>query len=178
MIIRLVAASALAMEIAIHADLAPDHLREVPYVGVGFVLAAVLLSLALFGVLADRPRGWLLGVALCVGMGVLFVASRTIGLPGFREAWSSDGGLGLAALPAEAVFIGCAIIASRQAQGDGLVGLLVRGAAGAPAGHRGGRCGCARRASWWAKSGPGECRDLVEASGPEHRDWQETTPGA
>src|SRR5262249_39889738 len=57
MIIRLVAASALAMEIAIHADLAPDRLREVPYAGVGFVLAAVLLSLALVGVLGHRRRG-------------------------------------------------------------------------------------------------------------------------
>lgn len=61
MIIRLVAATMLAAEIVIHADLAPDHLREIPYIGVGFVLACVLLTLAVLGVLADRAAGWLLG---------------------------------------------------------------------------------------------------------------------
>jgi hypothetical protein len=111
-IIRLVAATMLAAEIVIHADLAPDHLREIPYIGVGFVLACVLLMLAVVGVLADRAAGWLLGALVCAGMATLFVLSRTTGLPGFHEAWSSDGGLGLAALPLEAVFIACAITAT------------------------------------------------------------------
>jgi hypothetical protein len=117
-IIRFVAATMLAAEIVIHADLAPDHLREIPYIGAGFVIACVLLTLALIGVLADRKAGWLLGALVCVGMGALFVLSRTTGLPGFHEGWSSDGGLGLAALPPEAVFIACAIavIRTRQAQ--------------------------------------------------------------
>jgi hypothetical protein len=103
----------LAVEIAIHADLAPDHLREIPYIGVGFVLASLLLTLALLGVLADRRVGWLLGAALCAGMAALFVLSRTTGLPGFHEDWSSDGGLGLAALPPEVVFLACAITVTR-----------------------------------------------------------------
>jgi hypothetical protein len=112
-IIRFVAATMLAIEVAIHAALAPDHLREIPYIGAGFVLASVLLALALLGVLADRRVGWLLGAALCVGMATLFVLSRTTGLPGFQEHWSSDGGLGLASLPPESVFLACALSVSR-----------------------------------------------------------------
>jgi hypothetical protein len=42
-------------------------------------------------------------------MAVLFVISRTLGLPGYREAWTSDGGLGLVCLVPEALFVACAI---------------------------------------------------------------------
>jgi hypothetical protein len=41
-------------------------------------------------------------------MAIAFLASRTVGLPGFHEAWTSDGGLGLLALPPEAVFVAIA----------------------------------------------------------------------
>lgn len=109
----------LAAEIAIHVKLAPDHLREIPYIGAGFVLASVLLAVAVVGVLLDRRAGWLLGSALCVGMALLFVASRTVGLPGFHEAWSSDGGLGLVALLPEAFFVGCAAIRIRLPRSAG-----------------------------------------------------------
>ena len=113
MIIRFVAATMLAAEIAIHVDLAPDHLHEIPYIGAGFILASVLLTLALLGVLADRRAGWLLGAATCVGMATLFMLSRTTGLPGFHEQWTSDGGLGLASLPPETLFLACAITVTR-----------------------------------------------------------------
>jgi hypothetical protein len=106
--IRFAAASALAVEIAIHVDLAPDHLHEIPYVGAGFVLASALLVLALVGVLRDARVGWLLGAGVCAGMAGLFVLSRTTGLPGLHEEWTSDHGLGLYALAGEAVFLLCA----------------------------------------------------------------------
>jgi len=104
----------LAGEIVIHAALAPDHLSEIPYIGAGFVLASVLLGLALLGVVAGRRAGWLLGAAVCVGTATLFVLSRTTGLPGFHEEWSSDGGLGVASLPLETVFLACAITVTRR----------------------------------------------------------------
>lgn len=97
----------LAIEIAIHVKLAPDHLHEVPYIGVGFVLSSVLLAIAFVAVLRNRRYGWLLGAALCIGMAGLFVLSRLTGLPDYHEAWTSDGGLGLYALIPEAIYLAC-----------------------------------------------------------------------
>jgi hypothetical protein len=113
--IRFLAAITLAVEIAIHVKLAPDHLHEVRYIGAGFVVASVLLAVALVGVLLDSRTGWRLGVLLSLGMAASFVASRTVGLPGLHESWSSDGGLGLVALAAEAGFLGCAAAARHRA---------------------------------------------------------------
>jgi hypothetical protein len=44
-------------------------------------------------------------------MALLFVASRTVGLPGYQEPWTADGGLGLVATAAELVFVVCAALA-------------------------------------------------------------------
>jgi hypothetical protein len=108
--VRVTGAAMLDLEIAIHVALAPDHLHEIPYIGAGFVLASVLLTAALVAIVVapDRALGWQAGAALCIGMAVLFVASRTVGLPAYDEAWTSDAGLGLWALAPEAVFVWCA----------------------------------------------------------------------
>jgi hypothetical protein len=55
--LRLTAATMLVAEIAIHAYLAPAHLREVPYIGVLFVVASVLLAVSLAGVLMGPANG-------------------------------------------------------------------------------------------------------------------------
>jgi hypothetical protein len=103
---QVTAAAILVVEIAIHVALAPAHLDEVPYIGVLFVVASVLLTVALAAILiAPRnPLGWYLGSALCAGMAAAFVISRATGLPDYHEAWSSDGGLGLISLPPELLF--------------------------------------------------------------------------
>ena len=108
--IRSMAAVMLAVEIAVHAKLAPDHLREIPYIGAGFVIAAVLLTGVLVAIVVrpDQQLPWLIGALLCVGMAGLFVVSRVTGLPGFHESWTSDSGLGLVALPPELIFVLCA----------------------------------------------------------------------
>lgn len=114
--LRLAAAAMLAAEIVIHGYLAPDHLREVPYVGVLFVAVSVLLTIVLVGILT-RPRAaavWHGGAVVCLGMALAFVASRTVGLPGLRESWISDAGLGLVSLPPEVVFVICALSAARD----------------------------------------------------------------
>jgi hypothetical protein len=111
--LRGVAGAALAAEAAIHAALAPDHLHEIPYVGAGFVLASAGSLLLLLGLVAPGARAWpwRLGVALCAGLAVAFTASRTVGLPGLHEDWTSDHGLGLAALAGEVLFVACALLA-------------------------------------------------------------------
>jgi hypothetical protein len=119
LILRLTAATMLAVEIAIHAALAPDHLREMPYIGALFLVASGLLCVVLIGILA-APRNamfWQAGAAICTGMAVGFAASRTVGLPGYHESWTSDAGLGLISLPPELIFVICAIhVLPRPAQ--------------------------------------------------------------
>ena len=112
---RYLAAAMLFAEIVIHVYLAPDHLAEVPYIGASFVIASVLLTVALVAILVAprRPAGWRLGATLCVGMAGAFVVSRLVGLPDYHEAWTSDDSLGLISLPPEAVFVLCAITARR-----------------------------------------------------------------
>jgi hypothetical protein len=109
-VLRMTAAGMLAIEIAIHAYLAPAHLEEVPYIGVLFVASSVLLTLALLAVFFERTErfGWALGAALCLGMAAAFVVSRVFGLPDYHESWTSDSSLGLLSLPPELVFLVCA----------------------------------------------------------------------
>jgi uncharacterized membrane protein (GlpM family) len=102
---RFVAALMLAVEVAIHVYLVPDHLDEMRYIGVSFVIASVWGAVALLLVLADRAAGWLLGAVLCAGMAAAFVVSRLVGLPDYHEAWTSDSSLGLWSLPPEVVFL-------------------------------------------------------------------------
>jgi hypothetical protein len=109
--LRALAAIALVANIGIHLYLAPDHIKEMPYIGAGFVAAAILLAGVLVGLLvwpADRSL-WLTGSVLSLGMAALFVISRTLGLPGYHEAWTSDDALGLWCLLPEALFVACAV---------------------------------------------------------------------
>jgi len=127
MFVRFAAALMLAVEIAIHVYLAPDHLEEVPYIGVGFVVASVLCAIALVLVLLDRPAGWMLGGALCGGMAGLFAISRVVGLPDYHEEWTSDSSLGLWALLPEGLFVLLAWVRlrlGRRALGSELVAVL------------------------------------------------------
>jgi hypothetical protein len=116
MVVRFSAALMLAAEIAIHVYLAPDHLAELPYIGVGFVVASVLCAVALLLVLCERRAGWLLGTALCVGMAGVFVVSRVVGLPDYHEAWTSDSSLGLWSLLPEAGFVALAWLRWRSSE--------------------------------------------------------------
>jgi hypothetical protein len=114
--LRLAGVAMLVLEISIHGYLAPDHLREIPYVGVLFVAASGVLTVVLVGILT-RPRAgavWQGGAVVCAGMALAFVTSRTVGLPGLHEGWTSDAGLGLLSLPPEVAFVGCALGALRR----------------------------------------------------------------
>jgi hypothetical protein len=109
--LRGLAGLALVANIGIHVYLAPDHIHEMPYIGAGFVAAAMLLIGVLVGLIlwpGDRSL-WLTGALLSAGMAVLFIISRTLGLPDYHEAWTSDSALGLWCLAPEALFVACAI---------------------------------------------------------------------
>lgn len=76
----------LVVTAAAHLYLAPEHLDEMPYVGVLFILGGVgSLIAAGWLVLRDTPLAWAAGGALCAGMLLALVLSRTTGLPDFKE---------------------------------------------------------------------------------------------
>ena len=85
---------------------APQHYRVAPYIGVGFVANFIGALVAAVGIYRDVMWGWLLGALVAGGALIMYVVSRSIGLPGFEHAvgrWS--GPLGILSLVVEALFI-------------------------------------------------------------------------
>lgn len=94
----------------IHLVDAPEYFEQVSYLGVLFALNFVA-SAVIAGLLWRRGdrAAWILGVLVAAGSIVGFVASRTVGLPGFFEAeWEL---LGVLSMFIEAAFIGVAALA-------------------------------------------------------------------
>jgi hypothetical protein len=90
----------------IHLWLVPMHLEEKRYIGVLFIVASVLLLLVAVGLAWARVRAaaWWGGAAVCVGMAVGYVCSRTVGLPaGYHESW--DDPWGTACLVLEGMYL-------------------------------------------------------------------------
>jgi len=90
---RRLAAGSLGLVGLIHLILAPEYFSEQAYIGVLFVLGAIALgAFALRLWRGDDVPAWLLGALTMAGMGVGFVLSRTVGLPGFHESeWELSG---------------------------------------------------------------------------------------
>lgn len=90
----------------IHLIGAPQHYMAAPYVGVGFVVNFIGALVAAVGLYRDVLWGWLVGALVAGGALVMYVVSRSVGLPGFEHAvgrWS--GPLGVLSLVVEALFI-------------------------------------------------------------------------
>jgi hypothetical protein len=85
---------------------APQHYRVAPYIGVGFVANFIGALVAAVGIYRDAMWGWLIGALIAGGALVMYMVSRSVGLPGFEHAvgrWS--GPLGILSLMVEALFI-------------------------------------------------------------------------
>jgi hypothetical protein len=93
-----IAAVLLAATGALHLVLVPEYLGEKPYVGVLFAvggLAALGLAARLWSTASDR-LAWAGGALVAAGMGIGFLLSRTVGLPGFHpHDWELSGLLSL-----------------------------------------------------------------------------------
>ncbi len=90
----------------IHLIGAPPHYRWAPYLGVGFVVNFIGALVAAVGIYRDALWGWLLGALVAGGALVMYVVSRSVGLPGYEHAvgrWT--GPLGVVSLVVEALFI-------------------------------------------------------------------------
>lgn len=111
-LLRLLAAASALSIASVHVAILNQHLEEKPYVG-GLFLAAIL-ALQVVALELAQPRrdrvldtaAWLGGSAIVMSMFALFVVSRTIGLPGYREPWDA---IGIASLTLEGVFVALAI---------------------------------------------------------------------
>lgn len=108
------AVALLVVTAAAHLYLAPEHLDEMPYIGVLFILGGVgSLVAAVWLFLRDTPLAWGAGGALCAGMLLALILSRTTGLPDFKEEGLEP--LALVCLVVEALFLGLWIHALRRA---------------------------------------------------------------
>ncbi|GAB3078575.1 hypothetical protein [Pedococcus soli] len=93
------AAAAAAVAAAVHLGVAPEHLRDSVLHGGFFVLLALGQAGLAWGLLhAPTVRLAHLGLVGTVGVVLLYVASRTIGLPAFAGSASGHAGHGSAAL--------------------------------------------------------------------------------
>lgn len=115
---RWIAITATFANLGIHLAMAPDHLAEKRYIGILFVIGSTLLGMVMIGLASDHDRlrtaAWTGGSAVCAVEFILFVLSRTTGLPGgYHEGWAAapEDLLGLASLFVEAVFLACAATA-------------------------------------------------------------------
>ncbi len=108
--VRRISAAALAVVGVIHLILAPEYFGEQAYVGALFVAGGLtLIALAGYLYRVDDRVAWVLGALTMAGMGLGFVASRTIGLPGFHESeWELSG---LLCLVLQAGFVAAAAVA-------------------------------------------------------------------
>lgn len=100
-----------------HAQLVPEHLREVPYIGALFLIGTALLVLAVIALLVRpwRRAGWWLGWIVCAGMIAGYILSRTVGLPqGYKEHWGDTAGT--VSLAVETIFLLAAALTAAQAR--------------------------------------------------------------
>lgn len=134
---------------------AEDHLEEATYIGVPFIVLSVGCVLAAVALLQRDTRGvWLAVAGTCGAAVVAYVWSRAVGLPEMADDvghWTEP--LGVVSITAEAVAVGCALVAlarpnpspSLRRSGPILAGMLMlvtglgvtTAAAAAPGDHSG-----------------------------------------
>lgn len=119
---RMIAVTAVLVNVAAHAVLIPSHLSEMPYIGVLFIVGNVVLLAGML--LLARPElrsyGWTVLVLASSTEFAAFFASRTVGLPsGYREGWAASGenSLGWVSLATEVVIVIAAYCAMSLARG-------------------------------------------------------------
>jgi len=97
----------------IHAIGTPSNYDDAPYKGILFVLNALGALVAAYGIWRGERWGWMLGLLVAGGAFVMYVISRTLGLPGLPpDVWAEP--IGIASLIVEAGFVITAINALVQ----------------------------------------------------------------
>lgn len=99
-----------------HVPVTPDHLREAPYIGVGFLLLTAALLLLSTGLMISSARWlWPTLAVVCLTAVVAYVVSRSVGLPLMEDDignWSEP--LGIVSIVAETLAALTALVALRR----------------------------------------------------------------
>ena len=118
---RIVKLTAILLIVAVglvHLRGASPHYNFAPYMGIAFVANFVGALVAAVGIYRDALWGWLLGVLIAGGALVMYVVSRSVGLPGFELSvgrWF--GPLATTALIVEVPFLALFLLAVRTRRG-------------------------------------------------------------
>ena len=108
---------AAAVSAGIHAGFVPEHLGEMPLLGVSFILA-VLVLLAIGAAVAVRPEAQLpasLAAFLFAGLILAYVASRTNGLPVLEPAPERVDAIGIVTVTVQLIGVFAALWLTRTA---------------------------------------------------------------
>lgn len=89
----------------IHLVLSPEYFEFALYLGLSFVANAVGAAVSAYGIYRDSLWGWLLGLPIAGGAMVMYVISRTAGLPGLPEYEKHISPIGVVTLIIEVLFI-------------------------------------------------------------------------
>jgi hypothetical protein len=90
----------------IHLIEGPENYEEVAYKGILFFLNALGAIIAAIGIYrGERLWGWSLGLLVTAGALILYIISRTVGLPGLEvdDEWFEP--MGVASVIAEALYV-------------------------------------------------------------------------
>lgn len=103
---------ACAVSAGIHAALTPEHLREEPAAGIGFLVSTVLLAaLAVALILRPAPRAAAAAAAaVLAGLLVTYAFAVTTGVPVLHPDVEPADGLGLATKAVELIGLAAALL--------------------------------------------------------------------
>ena len=87
----------------IHLLVVPEYLEIATYLGVAMLVNFFGSIAAAFGIYRGERWGWPLGVLMAGGAFLMYIESRTIGLPGLHEGWLDPPGV--LSLIVEAIFM-------------------------------------------------------------------------
>lgn len=124
-LLRVTAAGLAVADSAIHAAVLGEHFEKALYMGILFALAITFLGMLAIGLAYppyDSPHSAggkltrICGMLLMAGLIAGYVATRTVGLPGFSGGWN-DVGLTTVAMEALILIILLADLPDRRAGG-------------------------------------------------------------
>lgn len=87
----------------IHLAVTPEYFEFATYLGLLFVANFLGSAASAFGIYRRAWWGWPLGLVMAGGAFVMYMESRTIGLPGLNEGWLDPPGV--LSLILEALFV-------------------------------------------------------------------------
>jgi hypothetical protein len=89
----------------IHLIESPEHFEAATYLGLLFLANFAGAAVAAYGIYKRLGWGWALGALVAGGAFVMYIVSRTVGLPSLTEAELFEP-MGVASLVVEGLFVG------------------------------------------------------------------------